>query len=255
MFYTMAKADCIRALGSTPICSLRDSYHLVYFLVVGEPVVDIGSPMSPSVGMTLLAVLFATLFFLLFLTVLFATMVVASNTDSEALALDTYWEPKLAFVVSSQSSRVAAARYNNGMWIPQASRLDKFESRLGDLWGVSMCLLFGIGKHHYWYATADLAPLQTLLWKAALIVFVPFWLLVGLLTAGLLWPPQVRRFLFRPRLRSATKPNEGKEFLASQVAGMKNEVMNLKNMSYEQSHDIQQELHQLKAIIAANLND
>ena len=255
MFYSMGKVDCSDGVGS--ICSLRDSYQLVYFLAAGEPIVNIDDTMTLSFGMTVLAVLFTAIFALLFITVLFLTMMVASKSDAENLALHYYWEPKLTLVISSQSARVAAAQYKKGMWIPQASRLDRLEAKLKDLWGVSMCLLFGIDKNQYWYA-AEAASLKALLLKFALSVAVPLWLLVGFLSAGVLWPPQVRLFLFKPRLSLpaiTNKPNEGKEFFASQVVGVKDEVVNLKTMTYEQFHDIQQEIHQLKAMIAANLSD
>ena len=255
MFYTMAKVDCSSASDSTPICDVRDSYRLVYFLLVGEPIVDIKSPTTLPVGMTALVALCTILFFLVFLAVVFVAMLVSSKSDSETVALNNYWEPKLSLVVSSKSARAAAARYKKGMWIPQPSWIDRFENHLEHLWGISMCLAFGIRRNQYWYAAA-LAPGKKLLLSVALIFVIPMWLLMGLLTVGLLWPPQVRLFLFQPRMcLPSARLRQGKEFLTSQVAGIKDEIVQFKSMSYEQFHDVQQDIRHLKAMLAASLSD
>ena len=185
-----------------------------------------------------------------------AALTAALKCDNEAVALESYWEPKLALVISSQSSKSAAARYKKDMWIPRPSGMDGFVAKLEETWGLAMAL-FGVGTDRYWYAASTIPLVPRIFFKATLIFILPLWLLVGLATFGVLWPPQVRRAIFRPRLRAEgeVKRNEAREFFASQIAGVRNEVVKLKGMSYEQSNDLYHEIRELKTILASAMHD
>ena len=61
MFYTVGQFDCNSTPRDVSICSLRESYQLVYYLLLGEPVIEIGSVDSTSPGITVLVALFTAL--------------------------------------------------------------------------------------------------------------------------------------------------------------------------------------------------
>jgi hypothetical protein len=258
MVYTFSHLDCDGSVGDTPICSLREAYQLIYYLILGEPIVEIGNMDPLSHGMILLVALFTSLAFLLLLSLLVVVVVVASKCDGETVALDAYWEPKLALVLSSQDAQAAAASQRKGFYVPQPSCLDRLTAELEELWDVAISSLFGKGgaKEDKWYARSSLMW-KNLCLRLACALFVPLWLAAGLASLGFLWPPQVRRFIFMPRGRilEQAKPNEAREFFVSQLAGVRNEVMKLKDMSYEQSNDVQKEIKELKAILVAAIND
>jgi len=88
-------------------------------------------------------------------------------------------------------------------------------------------------------------------------LFIPLWLLVGLATLGFLWPPQVRQYLFQPRasIHGDMQPNEAREFFTSQVSRVKDEVLKIKDMSYEQSNEIHRDIQELRTLLVKSLKD
>lgn len=258
MFYTFSQVDCVKGMSDISVCRLRDAYRLVYFLAVGEPIVEIDNDDDMATGMTVLVVLFLTLGVLLLLGILVVVMVGASKYDSESIALDSFWEPKLAFVLSSQDTRAAAAaRQKKVMHMPQPSCMDRFMMQLEHLWTLNVCFLRGrdARNEELWYkhlnSTSFCSTVFLRLWAA---FFLPLWIILGLATMGLLWPPQIRRFIFQPWgviSDNKSSPSEATSLVASQVSDVKNEVLKLKDMNFERSNDIEREIQELKAMIMA----
>jgi hypothetical protein len=250
MFYTVGQLDC--AKDASPVCSIRDAYQLVYVLILGAPIVEIGDTNRLPVGLVILLVAFTLIGFLFLLGVAMVVVLMALQCDRESVDLDSYWEPKLTFVLASQDSRYAsAARLKQEGFIPKLCWIDQLNARLDELWRVCVCLLVGTGKERYWYAIGSST------WKRPCLcvgtcLFVPCWLLLGCFSFGILWPPQVRRFVFMPRLRLdvGVKPGKSRHAFAYEIAGIRNEIMKLKDMSFEQSNDIHNEIRQLRATIS-----
>lgn len=256
MFWTISQVDCDESLGNSPMCSLRHAYQFVYYIISGEPVVPMGSLETLSAGMTVLVATFSLLLFLLFLCILVVVIVVASKCDVESVALDTYWEPKLAFVLSSQDSRIAATRHKTGLSLPQSSRMDRLVARLAELWDIQTGILFGNKKDRHWYVRSS-SGWQNCCMMIFAALFLPLWLVAGFITLGFLWPPQVRQYLFSPRssFHRDIRPNEAREFFTSQVTGVRNEVIKMKDMSYEQSNEIHKDIQELRTLLVRSLKD
>lgn len=253
MFYTLSQVDCTQIFASTPVCSLQDAYQLVYFILMGEPFFELGGKVTMSPGMIVLVALFTLLAFLLFLCLLVVVVVVASKYDEESVALDAYWEPKLAMVLSSQSTRDAASLRSKGKPTPMPTCMDRVVDRLAKLWGVLTASISCGKKNNHWYIVGNSTWKDGVL-KVLSLLLIPLWIVAGLLTLGILWPPQIRTIIFRPRRdMQDLKPNEAREFFASQVAGVRNDVIKMKDMSYEQSNEIQKDIKELKALIAASI--
>ena len=62
---------------------------------------------------------------------------------------------------------------------------------------------------------------------AAIIFVIPVWLIVGLCTAGLLWPPQVREYLFQQK-KAAISRADMAEQVTAQINDLKNEIKMLR---------------------------
>jgi len=241
MFYTLAQIDCADAWRDMGYCNMRESYKLVYHLLLGEPVVDLGDETEVASAMVVLMVLFTALFALLGFTAISLAILVGSKVDFEQVALKSFWEPKLTFVLFICGPASGAA---------------KSISKLEIAWTVLTNILYGRDgvKGTYWYAcfVRKSAFVKGFYWVAAAII-VPLWLLVGLVSFGLLWPPQVRRRLFRPSVGATIKLNGSKltptELYALQVSSMRDELGQIRDMSYERSHDVQREVRELKEIL------
>jgi len=256
MFYVLSQVDCDQFEQSAQVCSLRHAYRFVYYVFIGGPLVELNSLEKLSAGMVVLVAMFSLLVFLLFLCILVVVIVVASKCEVEHVALDAYWEPKLAFVLSSQDSRIAAARHKPGLSVPQPTRVDRLVATLAEMWEVQSGILFGNKHGRQWYARSSSAWHNCCL-VALAALFIPLWLLVGLATLGFLWPPQVRQYLFQPRasIHGDMQPNEAREFFTSQVSRVKDEVLKIKDMSYEQSNEIHRDIQELRTLLVKSLKD
>ncbi|CAB9517374.1 expressed unknown protein [Seminavis robusta] len=251
MIYTL-QVDCADGSIASSTCSLRDAYQLVYYLLLGEPIVEIGSPERLPPGLAILLATFALVALLFVLCVAMVIVFMALKCERENVALDSYWEPKLAFVLASQDTKFAASQRRKDPSVAAPSSMDVLEARLEELWGICICLLWGSRKQRYWYAMPSSAWKRLGL-RVVACVTIPLWLLLGLATLGILLPPQVRQIVFRPRqgLHSGCRsPEATRDIFASQIAGVRNEIVKLKDMSFEQNSDIHDEIHQLKVMIA-----
>lgn len=243
MFYTLAQIDCVDALGDLGVCTVPESYRFVYYLLVGEPIVDLGSDSQIANAVIVLVALFAAVMLFLGLGVLSMVFVVGSKWDLDSIVLTSYWEPKLTFVLFTCRPTFAASK---------SQAVSRFESAWTIVTSILACREDAKGT--YWYAcfTQKSAPVKALYWLVSAII-VPLWIVAGLVTFGILWPPQIRRFLFRPALGDAMASGHGThspaELHAVQVANLRKELGQIRDMSYERSNDVQREVRELREIL------
>lgn len=234
----MAHLDCNEVVGHLSLCSLRENHTLLYFLTFGEPIVDIDSNTRANDYVIVLSVLFLGMLLLLGLSTMAMLVLAGSKSDYEELGLRSFWEPKLTYVI-----------FASGL----ASSTSRPSSNLETAWIVTTNILLGRDgtKGSYWYACFSQKPaiMKGCYWLTA-ATLVPLWLATGLLTFGVLWPPQIRRYLFRPQMGESFRPHRSKtsatEVYASQVSGLRRELGKIRDMSYERSMDIQRDLRELK---------
>ncbi len=83
------------------------------------------------------------------------------------------------------------------------------------------------------YETYDVQPSSPEFWCYVLIRFgafffaIPLWLLLGLCTAGWLWPPQVREWLFQQKKAAISRADMAQE-VTNQINQLKTEIMKLR---------------------------
>jgi hypothetical protein len=242
MMYTVAQINCAEAMRDWSVCSVRESYIVIYYLFVGEPVAYIDGQSSLGKGIGLLSLLFSVAVFVILSSILCMVVMMGSRWDIDNLALISFWEPKLTFVVTAVRPRTAL---NN-----------KTTAALASVWDIATHILLRRNsvKGTYWYARFAQKPaLAKLCYWLITAAILPLWLLVGALTLGMLWPPQVRRFLFRPQMAFSAQTSRGKlsptEAYTSQVSSMRQELVHIRDMSFERSNDVQREVRDLKEIL------
>ncbi|KAL7562343.1 hypothetical protein ACA910_016406 [Epithemia clementina (nom. ined.)] len=259
MFYTLLWTDCFDAFPVTPVCSVRDSYRIVYLLLRGEALVDVDGSDEISTKAVALVSAFLVVIFALLLAILVAVIIGALHTSTEEVALKSFWEPKLAFVISSADwgfnvpSKLA---FRNR---PKAD----IQTRLERTWELLISSLL-IGSpprtEKYWYAGRHRAQgyLAWAFWLLALVA-IPLWLALGFLTLGFLWPPQMRRLLFKPcgweSSKNASLSSAKSEYVASQLSNIQSELVRSKTMSYERSVQVENEVRAVKHLLYAAVRE
>jgi hypothetical protein len=254
MFYTLLQIDCTDAIAVTAVCSVRDSYRVVYLLMRGEALVaaDGSQEMSPE-GIILVA-LFLFSFALLLLALFVTILIAALQFDFEEIALRSYWEPRLASILSMNE---LGCRRSSPSDLPSCGQ--RLLTKVELAWDLMMISLVGgqSKNEKHWYASSSRSScLAWPLWMLSIFV-VPIWFILGCATFGLLWPPQLRRIIFRPvgRSNNIRKTNMAAEESASQISRMRNEIMQLKAMSYDRSSDVHREIRDLKELLFMALRE
>lgn len=272
MFYTYnlttSQEECDVVLGGRSLCNIREAFITVYLLLLGTPLIDTdGSQNSLSSGAVVLVCVFTTLFVLFIVSLLISVVSEGLRIDLDDVALGYFWEPKLNFVFSIDDlttflccTKDHAMEKRNGIrkkrFIPKTSMRERLTSTLGDAWTVLDYAIFGGERRrgNTWYvAWCDSAsPLGAWPLRIICLIILPIWLAIGLASFGLLWPPQVRRWLFRPSrssIRNNRDANAAAEYSANQVAGMRGDVLQLKAMSYERSNEVKREILEMKRML------
>jgi hypothetical protein len=252
MFYTLLYMNCEDAIATTSICSVRDAYRVVYAIVRGASLVDLeGGEMTAETialvaGFLLLLAAFAV-------ALLVTLLMAASNLDADQIALESFWEPKLAFVLSSGDKESSAARldshHNKGEFASALARVwDTFTLPWGRNWS---------RKDKNWYAKSVRSRVAAWIYGGLAVIIIPLWTILGCVTFGLLWPPQLRRWIFRPIVVDGKKRAEKQstELSASHLTDIRREMMMMKLMSYEKSIDVEKELRQLKEFLYAVMKE
>jgi len=253
MFYTLLQVDCTGAVAVTTVCTVRDAYRVVYMLLLGEPLVDTTGQDQMSFGAILLIAFFALFLILFLLSLLFTVFIAASHLDFDSISLGSFWEPKLATFFSAEDIVGLSDKGTPGQG--SSAGVSSLYSKLDGVWDLLAASLVGGQSRHrkHWHALPDSKFASVLLWIAAVVV-LPIWFVVGAITLGSLWPPQLRRFVFRPMgycAVSSRRTKNSAEQAAMQVTQMRNDIAELKMLSFERSGDLEREFQGLKGLLYA----
>lgn len=201
-----------------PHCTFLHSLLKCYTMMMGE----IGSE-SRYDGYLLAQILYVAYAFLV--VILLSNVLIAIVTDSYEIiqndrAAIVFWSNRLDFVAEMDGissvfkQRILCMNENSQKGVPGAPTkvqegpngtvaMDVDEARSGskdifrEAWK-SIMLLF----ESNFYDDVDLSPKKLEFWVYlcyqgfALFIIIPIWIIAGIGTFGMLWPPQVREFLF-----------------------------------------------------------
>ena len=248
MLYTVFQTNCEGAIVQSSVCSVRDSYRVIYLLLRGESLGDEtgAAQMSPQAISMVVTFLF---FVCLVLIGLFAIIVlVTGHADVDDLARRSYWEPMMAYVMSMNSLGMCGRSHRRTCG-------DSLSGKLGVLWDALTFRYTGreTAKANSWF----IRPCYSWLLTTLSVLIIPVWFVLGLATLGFLWPPQLRRALFRPstlwqRRRSVGR---GAESTSQQINALRSETLKFKVLSYDRMVSMEKELRDLKDLLAAALTD
>ena len=259
MFYTLLWTDCATAIPVTPVCSVRDSYRVVYLLLRGESLLELDGSDEISAQAVVLLSAFLLALFALLLAVLVAVIMGALHSKPDEIAFRSFWEPKLAFVLSSADW---GCRVQPKISLTPSRKVG-LQTRLERTWELLVSsLLVGppARSEKYWYSGRYRKGglLGLAFWLTALIL-LPLWFVLGFLTLGLLWPPQLRQFLVRPlgwtstRQPSAAAAKE--DYMVAQLSEIRSELVRTKTMTYERSIQVENEVRSVKHLLYAAVRE
>jgi hypothetical protein len=201
MFYTQLQLDCEHAIGVTTVCTVRDSYRIVYMLARGESLASMQTHESLSWDAVVMIVLFLLLAALFCVGLLLSLLVAAAHLDFEKLSMVYYWEPKLAahFSLSDFGFPVDLSL--------DETTLGKFYPKLERIWDLFMISIIGgySRKRKHWDVAGKTMPSALAVpFSLLAVVAVPLWLVLGLS----LWDCSGRRRYAEPYFDLATLGND-----------------------------------------------
>jgi len=167
-------------------CSRRDTFLNVLTMLLGE--VDDGDFKSSTIGIFFFCV------FVFLVVILLANVLIAIVTDSFRLirnerAAIVFWSNRLDFIAGMDVISSGPWKENFNGSDEQAKR-KQASDRYEQLWDQLMD-----------YFDEDLHRLD--MWLVRIVIatiIIPTWLIFGLLTAGWMWPPQVRKSILEQKI-------------------------------------------------------
>jgi len=202
---------------------------------------------STNLTAQILYVAFAFLVVILLSNVLIAIVTDSYGVIKNERAAMVFWSNRLDFVAEMDailniSKRLGCGKKDSAAGAPKSVQ----ESPEGDQFGFedeekghsnskfrsgwkSVMNLFDPNL----YDSHDVNPSSFEFWCyvlvrfAAVVFVIPIWLIVGLCTAGWLWPPQVREYLFQQK-KAAVSRADMAEQVTAQINEMQEEIQNLR---------------------------
>jgi hypothetical protein len=246
VLYTIG--DC----GQDGMCTLSDAYTTVYWMILGEPVLSEESEKGLSNGMIALMVSFTLLWIWWIVSVIVMSVTEAHQLDRRQIALRWYWEPKVALTVLS-GGRTGKKKEK---MISKLSCTQRYCIEMERIWQILVSALQGEenqSKHDdtYWYSCFN-RPSVIYLTRLLALVVLPLWFVSGVATLGLLWPPQLRRWLFSTSIINNRKEKQQaleEKLTASKVSRLKGDLLSFKSMTTEQNQMTQNDLQEIKELL------
>jgi ankyrin repeat protein len=236
-----------------PWCDDWSAILSVYTMLLGE--VDETKFIDDEVGPLAVAV-FALFMFLI--VILLANVLIAIVTDSYKVIQDqraaiVFWTNRLDFI--AQMDAVA-----NGPWKRKLRKIFGLSSRKKkgeetkkitfgqDAWKRMMDLLFE--------EDSDVSVLNIefycyfVLRVVTALIIVPTWFLLGIVTFGILWPPQIRAFFFTSKVTKASESDREDALRKTQIESLHVVIQDLKNELLKDLAVDRTQVVQLKSSVA-----
>ncbi|CAJ1951704.1 unnamed protein product [Cylindrotheca closterium] len=244
--------DC----GQEQTCSVSDTYTTVYWMVLGEPILsnEESSTNMASAGMVAMVVSFTLLWIWWILSVVVVAVTEARQLNRIQIALKWYWEPKIALTVLSGGRRKAYKKKIRA----KPSFVRRSSEDMGRIWHVFVASFRGDvirdkQRDTYWYSCFN-KPGVIHFTRLLAVIVVPVWLVLGSASLGLLWPPQVRRWLFSTNIvksRGVRQSSFEEQLTASKLSSLKGELLAFQSTTSQQTHMTQKDIQEIKDLLYA----
>ena len=252
-----------------PHCTFTKSMLKVYTMLMGE----IGNEMRYSTSYVALTLYYL---FTFLVVILLSNVLIAIVTDSYGViknerAAMVFWSNRLDFVAEMDAitNVVSAAGkcFRRGDDKAEASPVEPEapdgSSAVLDAAEKPLVTNFRNGWNSIMnlfdsqlYETYDVSPSSFEFWcyvlvrVAAVMIVIPVWLIAGVFTAGTLWPPQIREYLFKQR-KVAISRADISEQVTAQIQELKNELKKLRTEVKGEMKSDRREFSQVKAEVQA----
>jgi hypothetical protein len=247
VLYTLE--DCIDG----GICSLSKAYGLVYSTMIGHPVLTDEDYEVPT-GIFVIILLFTILCLWWIVSVIAIIVTESSRIDRQQLSLAWYWEPKSTLtVLTSTESKQTKISESPSLVAQYCDGSEKF-------WHIFSSALRREKSDVHWDACCFQST-QMLMFTGFVAFFVlPIWFVLGLLTLGVLWPPQIRRWIFCPRPAGSTMLRKSRlgrrsyglhddDLTKTKLSKLRSDLIDLKAITQDQNHRIRKDLGSIKDVI------
>lgn len=236
-------SDIDQVVDATKVCSLWDSFKLLHMLSLGE--VPFGDSSSQSTIIVLL-VLF------ILVTIIVALTTVASmwkeNQPDHSL-VRSFWVPLLTYSLFLRNLQYVFSCGNRACLCRIFSTLD---NNMKDIWEYIMIAFTDIEYKDTkcWYMQRNLGKnhLFTSKWfiQTMSVAIIPIWIIFGLVSFGILWPPQIRWWLFSIGMDSDATTEISDVALDQKDT---NDLKSMKLLLYDKFHNIEKELSSIKSAL------
>jgi hypothetical protein len=239
-----------------PWCNAWDSFLAVYTMLLGE--VDETVFGDNTTALVLFVI------FVLLVVILLANVLIAIVTDSYKVIRDNraaivFWTNRLDFI--AQIDAIASGPWKSRLkgllgLQKEDTSFDKnnsyqyFEATFGKaLWNDIVELFEHEMLVEDGIFTLDFVLCMIL--RMVALLLVPLWILAGALSAGLLWPPQIRERLFVSAIINHNSKSEQEETLRkTQIENLRGEIAQLKNDLVMESSQQRTQIVQMKSAVA-----
>jgi len=227
------------------VCSLWESYKIAYLLIIGEGL--LGTDVSSGNSALALVLVFAIVAFILILYTVSLSILNIQQSGIEATMVDTFWLPMLTHVLVTQRLKEFFSVRRN---FPTIS------SRLRDMWDYIMISSSDVDvkETKWWYLQNDpkMSRFIGKKWfvRMVSVFIIPMWFVIGLLSLGILWPPQIRHWIFHIGMKdndNSVKMDESWDHSNySQMASLHSDISKMKLMMYDRFQIMEDEIRALK---------
>lgn len=242
--------------GISEVCSIWGSIKISYHLAIGG---ELGhSRNAENQGLEVLYLLFVITFFVIVLHSVATSIINVKNflsTNSNSM-VEFYWVHMFTHILLVKDiCNIFSCRSRD-----QENEESKYtfgQRRLEITWDY-ICASFECthSKNTRWEQfQRDIGHshllTNTLFVRLVGIFLIPIWLILGVLTIGILWPPQLRCWLFSWSFSDEYEISHvNKENYTGSPRILREDISRMKGMLYERFHDMQSELHDIKRVIS-----
>ncbi|KAL9187577.1 hypothetical protein ACHAXT_001680 [Thalassiosira profunda] len=233
------EVDC-EPINTSPFCNFRTSFFKVFTMLLGE--VD----ETYFYGNKLATFIFAM--FMFSCVIVLANVLIAIVTDSYSViqnerAALVFWSNRLDFVaeidvVSNNFSRKGAG--------PERG-FDEEDNMMGELWKKLM-YLYDDDVDEHGVMSIEFIVYNILRFFVAVIV-IPLWMILGFVTFGMLWPPQVRKRLLTSQMTTRSKEASKERIRLEQLSNLKEDVTSFEDEVRDDMERGRDELYIIKTVL------
>eukprot|EP00578_Thalassiosira_sp_NH16_P015096 CAMPEP_0181113566 /NCGR_PEP_ID=MMETSP1071-20121207/20416_1 /TAXON_ID=35127 /ORGANISM="Thalassiosira sp., Strain NH16" /LENGTH=879 /DNA_ID=CAMNT_0023197613 /DNA_START=119 /DNA_END=2758 /DNA_ORIENTATION=- len=245
---TLESVQC-QPENSEPFCNFWTSFLKIFTMLLGEVDESYFSEQNLEYSYRLATTMFAL--FMFTCVIVLANVLIAIVTDSysviqnERAALE-FWSNRLDFVAEMDVIYNSFSRRGRGE--APFENDENNSNTMEELWKKFMYLFDDDVVEHGGVMSVEFI-VYNILRVFALLVVIPLWIIVGAISMGMLWPPQVREKLLTNKIARRTEKTSAERTRLNQVSKLKEDVTSLQKEVKGDMERGRNEVHLLKVAL------